>query len=166
MIHIIHNQWLYQTWVRYMARVHSNRLLQNSLTFPWHLPDNIHISLTKRNNKKCKWQVLKIISQNKRPLAKMMMLKKQSKVHNETIWKSPYLRKILSLHIHGDWRVMLSKMVIFPDIMWNSMTFFINFAECQNFPDTLQNSLTIPWPWEILFLPDISLTAMNPDGLF
>ena len=57
---------------------------------------------------------------------------------------------------------MLSKMVIFPDIMWNSMTFFINFAECQNFPDTLQNSLTIPWPWEILFLPDISLTAMNP----
>ena len=57
---------------------------------------------------------------------------------------------------------MLSKMVIFPDIMWNSMTFFINFAKCQNFPDTLQNSLTIPWPWEILFLPDIYLTAMNP----
>ena len=57
---------------------------------------------------------------------------------------------------------MLSKMVIFPDIMWNSMTFFINFAKCQNFPDTLQNSLTIPWPWQILFLPDISLTAMNP----
>ena len=22
--------------------------------------------------------------------------------------------------------------------------------------------MTIPWPWEILFLPDISLTAMNP----
>ena len=32
-------------------RVRSNRLLQNSLTFPWHLPDSIHISLTKRNNK-------------------------------------------------------------------------------------------------------------------
>ena len=58
---------------------------------------------------------------------------------------------------------MLSKIVIFPDIMWNSMTFFINFAKCQNFPDTLYNSLTIPWPWEILFLRDISLTAMNPD---
>ena len=58
---------------------------------------------------------------------------------------------------------MLSTMVIFPDIMWNSMTFFIKFAKCQNFPDTLQNSLTIPWPWEILFLPDISLTAMNPE---
>ena len=23
--------------------------------------------------------------------------------------------------------------------------------------------MTIPWPWEILFLPDISLMAMNPD---
>ena len=31
-------------------RVHSNRLLQNSLTFPWHLQDGIHISLTKLNN--------------------------------------------------------------------------------------------------------------------
>ena len=37
-------------WVT-VFRVHSNRLLQNSLTFPWHLPDSIHISLTKRNNK-------------------------------------------------------------------------------------------------------------------
>ena len=34
-------------------------------------------------------------SQNKRPLAKMTMLTKQSKVHNETIWKSPYLWKFL-----------------------------------------------------------------------
>ena len=33
------------------SRVHSNRRHQNSLTFPWHLPDSIHISLTKRNNK-------------------------------------------------------------------------------------------------------------------
>ena len=32
-------------------RVHSNRRHQNSLTFPWHLPDSIHISLTKCNNK-------------------------------------------------------------------------------------------------------------------
>ena len=23
--------------------------------------------------------------------------------------------------------------------------------------------MTIPWPWEILFLPDISLMAINPD---
>ena len=23
--------------------------------------------------------------------------------------------------------------------------------------------MTIPWPWEILFLPDISLMAMSPD---
>ena len=72
----------------------------------------------------------------------------------------------------SNWRASLSRslatdlsvgspMVIFPDIMWNSMTFFINFAKCQNFPDA--NSLTIPRPWKILFLHDISLTAMNPD---
>ena len=47
-------QW-YTMECRYNAakynRVRSNRLLQNSLTFPWHLPDSILISLTKRNNK-------------------------------------------------------------------------------------------------------------------
>ena len=39
------------SFVQHFIRVRSNRLLQNSLTFPWHLPDSIHISLTKRNNK-------------------------------------------------------------------------------------------------------------------
>ena len=146
-------------------RVHSNRLLQNSLTFPWHLPDNIHISLTKRNNKKCKWQVLKIISQNKQPLAKMMMLTKQSKVHNETIWKSPYLRKFVSLDL-ANWLIYMetgescclkwSLSLTLCEIPWRFSSIWPN----------VKISLTlckIPWPWEILFLPDISLTAMNPD---
>ena len=87
-------------------RVHSCRLLQNSLTFPWHLPDSIHISLTKCNKKKCKWQVLKSISQNKRPPSqKVMMSTKQSEVHNETIWKSTHLRKILSLNL-ANWSIL------------------------------------------------------------
>ena len=34
----------------------------------------------------------------------MMMLTKQSKVHNETIWKSPYLRKFLSLDL-ANWLI-------------------------------------------------------------
>ena len=29
-------------------------------------------------------------------------------------------------------------------------------------PDIFQNSLTIPWPGEILFFPDFSLTRGNP----
>ena len=42
---------------------------------------------------------LKSISQNKRPLARMMMSTKQSLIHNETIWKSTYLRNFLSLDL-------------------------------------------------------------------
>ena len=53
------------------------------------------------------------------------MSTKQSKVHNETIRKSTDLRNFLSLDLAnwsiymetGDWRVTLSKMVIFHDIM-------------------------------------------------
>ena len=64
---------------------------------------------------------------------------------------------------------MLYEVVIFPDIMWNSMTFFINFAKCQNFPDTLQIpvmlsevsfSLTlceIPWRFSSI-LPNVKIS--------
>ena len=72
----------------------------------------------------------------------MMMSTKQSSVHNETIWKSTDLRNfpsldLANLSLYMETGEMLSKMVILPDIMWNSMTSFINFAKCENFPDTL-----------------------------
>ena len=48
---LLHLQMSWHIKVLWNCRVHSNRLLQNSLTFPWHLPDSIHISLTKCNKK-------------------------------------------------------------------------------------------------------------------
>ena len=62
------------------------------------------------------------------------------------------------VNIPGDRRVVLSKMVIFPDIVWNSMTFFINFAKCQNFLTLCK----IPWQFPDLEKFYFSLTAMNP----
>ena len=58
------------------------------------------------------------------------------------LFENVLIEKILSLDL-ANWsiyvknEVMLSKLIIFLDIMWNSMTFFINFAKCQNIPDNL-----------------------------
>ena len=37
-----------------------------------------------------------------------------------------------------------------------------HFCKISFFPDTSQNSLTIPWPWKNCNFPNISLTCMNP----
>ena len=58
------------------------------------------------------------------------------------LFENILIENILSLDL-ANWSiyvktgVMLSKLIIFLDIMWNSMTFFINFAQCQNIPDNL-----------------------------
>ena len=54
---------------------------------------------------------------------------------------------------------MLSKMVIFPDIVWNSMTFFINFANVKisltlckipwQFPDLEKFYFSLTFPWRL-----------------
>ena len=151
-----------------MSRVHSNRLLQNSLTFPWHRPDSIHISLTKPKNKNCKWQLLKSISQNKRPMAKMMMSTKQSSVHNMTIWKRTYLRKLPCLDL-ANWSIYMetrescclkcSFSLTLCEIPWRSSSILpnakISRTLCKvpwQFPDLEKFYFSLTFPWWLLTL--------------
>ena len=45
-----------------------------------------------------------------------------------------------------------------PQVHWYQMSIVRVHTE-----NPLQNSLIFPWPWEKSFLPDFSLTRMNPD---
>ena len=58
------------------------------------------------------------------------------------MWKSTYLRKFLSLDL-ANWSIYMKTRELYclktaniPDIMWNSMTFFLSILpNAKNFPD-------------------------------
>ena len=93
----------------------------------------------------------------------MMMLTKQSKVHNETIWKSPYLRKFLDL---ANWLVYMetgescclkwSYSLTLCEIPWRFSSILsnvkISLTLCKipwQFPDLEKFYFSLTFPWRL-----------------
>ena len=115
----------------------------------------------------------------------MTMLTKQSKVHtdNETIWKSPYLRKFLSLDL-ANWSIYMetgescclkwSFSLTLCEIPWRFSSILpnvkISLTLCKipwQFPDLEKFHFSLTFPWRLWTLPDakiwtcVTLTLTN-----
>ena len=103
----------------------------------------------------------------------MMMLTKQSKVHNETIWKSPYLRKFLSLDL-ANWLIYMetgescclrwSFSLTLCEIPWRFSSILTNvkisLTLCKipwQFPDFEKFYFSLTFPWRLWTLSILCL---------
>ena len=143
----------YHIWIR----VHSNRPHQNSLTFPWHLPDSIHISLTKRNNKSVDEGSKEHISKSATPFRWWCQ-------QNKLSLQWDYLIKFLSLDL-ANWSIYVET----GESCCPKWSFSLTLSEIPwRFSSILQMS---KFPWHSAKFPDNSLTLRNfispwhfPDG--
>ena len=99
----------------------------------------------------------------------MMILTKQCKVHNETIWKSPYLRKFLGLDL-ANWSIYMetgescclkwSFSLTLSEIPWRFSSILpnvkISLTLCKipwQFPDLEKFHFSLTFPWRLWTLP-------------